>query len=298
MNKIDLNSVDGLTQLLNELSNVIDSKINKVKLNENINKVNELSFFECKQLFDNMSANLFETKNGKKYIAKYVKLIKENRCLREVFTLYESFIKENQINNTQLFVTESCNYINSMDYKLYKKGVNEVRQLIKKALKECALNDNDFNNIINENSEINKAITFVFENKKSAKNMNLYTENISTIVNYLDNNKQSINENAEIVKFEDLKGIFDNNLELWENAVIEKLVLCNMSDGNKGTLFEEYKTKCLQLIEETLNDEDITLETKTHLTTMKTQLNEKVYKEETANDDILKLANLEYTLLN
>jgi hypothetical protein len=298
MNKIDLNSVDGLTHLLNELSNVIDTKINKVKLTENINKVDKLSFFECKQLFDKMSASLFETKNGKKYIAKYVKIIKENSVLREAFTLYESFIKENNINNTQLFVTESCNYINNMDSKLYKNGVNEIRSLVKKALKECALNNDTFNTVINENSEINNAITYVFENKKTAKNMNLYTENISRIVNYLDNNKSNINESTDVADVQDLKNLFNNDLELWENAVIEKLVLCNMSNGNKTTLFEEYKTKCLQLIEETLKDEDITLETKSHLSTMKSQLNEKIYKEETANDDILKLANLEYTLMN
>jgi hypothetical protein len=80
--------------------------------------------------------------------------------------------------------------------------------------------------------------------------------------------------------------------------VIEKIVLCNISNGNKETLFEEYKSKCIGLIEETLGDEDITLETKSRLSTMKGQLSEKMYKEETANEDILKLANLENTLLN
>ena len=33
MKNFDLNSVDGLTRLLSELNNVIDNKINKVKLN-------------------------------------------------------------------------------------------------------------------------------------------------------------------------------------------------------------------------------------------------------------------------
>jgi D-alanyl-D-alanine carboxypeptidase len=111
------------------------------------------------------------------------------------------------------------------------------------------LNNDTFNTVINENSEINNAITYVFENKKTAKNMNLYTENISRIVNYLDNNKSNINESTDVADVQDLKNLFNNDLELWENAVIEKLVLCNMSNGNKTTLFEEYKTKCLQLIE-------------------------------------------------
>lgn len=298
MNKIDLNSVNGLTQLLSELSHVIDNKINKVKLEENINKVDTLSFFECKQLFDAMSKQLFESKNGKKHIAKYVKTIKENHSLREVFVMYENFIKPNNIKDTKLFVTESCTYLNTIDSKHYKRGVNEIKSIIKKALKECALSSEDFNRVINDNVEINQAISFLFENKRSSKNMSLYTENLSTIINYLDNNKQIVAEGTETATFNELKKTFDNDLELWENAVIEKIVLCNMSDSNKNTLFEEYKNKCLTLIAETLEDEDITLETKTRLSTMRGQLNEKMYKEETANEDILKLANLEHTLLN
>ena len=189
-----------------------------------------------------------------------------------------------------------------MNKKAFKEGVNKVKDIIKKSLKECEMSDSEFNAVINENKNINESISFVFENKKSAKNMSLYTENVSKIVEHLNNNKEMIeetNENTHLQEnFNDLKAIFDNDLELWENAVIEKLVLYNLSNGDKNTLFEEYKTKCLNLIEESISDEDITIETKSHLNTMKTQLNEKTYKEETANEDILKLANLEYTLLN
>lgn len=302
MNNLDLNTVNGLTKLLNELNAVIDTKINKVRLNENINKINDLSFFVCKQLFDNMSNRLYETKNGRKCIAKYVKTIKGNHVLREAFTLYETFMNKNNINDVQLFVSESCNYINAMNKKAFKEGVNKVKDIIKKSLKECEMSDSEFNAVINENKNINESISFVFENKKSAKNMSLYTENVSKIVEHLNNNKEMIeetNENTHLQEnFNDLKAIFDNDLELWENAVIEKLVLYNLSNGDKNTLFEEYKTKCLNLIEESISDEDITIETKSHLNTMKSQLNEKTYKEETANEDILKLANLEYTLLN
>jgi hypothetical protein len=298
MKNFDLNSVDGLTRLLSELNNVIDNKINKVKLNENIKSVDTLSFFQCKQLFDNMSERLFESKNGQKYIAKYIKTIKGNKLLREMFSIYDSFITPNNINDVSLFVSESCNYINSIDNKNYKKDINEVRKVIKKALKESSISDKEFNSIVNKNRDINQSISFVFENKKTAKNMNEYTNNVSNIINYMNEHKSKETTISENKTYNDLKNIFNNDLELWENSVIEKIVLYNISNGNKETLFEEYKSKCIDLIEETLSDEDITLETKSRLSTMKGQLSEKMYKEETANEDILKLANLENTLLN
>ena len=99
----------------------------------------------------------------------------------------------------------------------------------------------------------------------------------------------------------DIRGIAsDNGKEKINltNEVVEKIVMTNIKNGDKSELFEEYKKGCINLIEENLQDEDITIETKSRLSTMKAQLNEKVYKEETANEDILKLANLEYTLLN
>lgn len=296
---MNLNSVEGLTKLLNELNCVIDNKIKKVKLDENIKKVDTLSFFECKNVFDGISDRLFESKKGQSCIAKYIKLIKENKDLRDMFTLYENFITPFNILDTKLFVTESCGYANDINKQNYKNGTKALRRLIKTSLKECSISDEDFNNILNEKKEINDSITFVLENKKTAKNLHLYTENLSNIINYIDKNKEPLNESVkEEHSFKDLKGVFENDLELWENAAIEKIVLCNISNGDKEKIFEEYKEKCLTLISETLEDEDITVETKSHLSTMKNQLQEKKYKEETINNDILKLAQLENTLLN
>lgn len=300
MSNLQLDTIDGLNKLSKEINAVIESKKNEIQLNENIKKVDELSLYSCIQLFEGISDKLFSTKNGQKCIAKYANVIRSNNDLKESFIMYKSIKEPINITDVNMYVCEACDYVNTLNNKNFNKGLNELRNVIKKALKESKISNEMFNTYVEGNKTINSSLQYVFENKKTAKNLNEYTNNLTKIVNYVNENKKTISiEESEIVTYGDLKKIFENNeLTTWENTVIRELVLCNLSKGDKSGLFEDYKNRCLNLIEETILDEDITLETKSHLTTMKSQLNEKIYKEETANEDILKLANLEYTLLN
>lgn len=299
MSNLSLDTIDGLTKLSKELNLVIENKINKLQLNENIKKVDELSLYSCVQLFESISDKLFSTPNGQKCIAKYANIIKANNDLKESFIMYKNIKEPTNMTDVNLYVCEACDYVNTLNNKNFNKGLKELRNVVKKALKECKISNEMFNTYTEGNKTINESLQYVFENKKTAKNLNEYTNNIANIINYVNENKKntSIIE-SESATYEDLKNIFENSdLTKWENDAVEKIVMCNIKNGNKSELFETYKNECLVLIEENLNDEDITLETKSRLSTMKVQLNEKVYKEETSNEDILKLANLEYTLL-
>ncbi len=299
MNDLKLNTIDGLTKFSKEFNSVIENKINEIQLNENIKKVDELSLYSCVQLFECISDKLFSTNNGQKCIAKYANVIKSNNDLKEGFIMYKSIKEPRNIVDVNLYICEACDYFNTLNSEKFNKGLKELRNVIKKSLKECKISNDLFNDYLNSHKEINDSLQYILENKKTSKNLNEYTSKVAYIIDYVNENKKTVClENSESATYSDLKNVFENNdLTSWENNAVEKIVMCNIQNGNKSELFETYKKNCLDLIEESLNDEDITLETKSRLSTMKTQLNEKVYKEDTANEDILKLANLEYTLL-
>lgn len=299
MSNLSLDTIDGLTKLSKELNLVIENKINELQLQENIKKVDSLSLYSCVQLFESISDKLFSTPNGQKCIAKYANIIKANNDLKESFIMYKNIKEPTNMTDVNLYVCEACDYVNTLNNKNFNKGLKELRNVVKKALKECKISNEMFNTYTEGNKTFNESLQYVFENKKTAKNLNEYTNNIANIINYVNENKKNTSiVESESATYEDLKNIFENSdLTKWENDAVEKIIMYNIKNGDKSELFETYKNECLGLIEENLNDEDITLETKSRLSAMKVQLNEKVYKEETSNEDILKLANLEYTLL-
>ena len=307
MSKLNLNTKDGLTRLMNEMNSVLEKRIKTVELNESIDNVNNISFLECKQIFESISDKLYETKEGQKIIANYIHTIKNNAPLRALYTLSENIKTLNKgekkfISNPSMFVTESINMVRELDQKKLQEGINRLRSEIKKAIKEAKITSTDVDNAVLENKQLNESLNYVFMNKKNVANLLEYTNKMNDVVSFVCENSTNEFKGDPILeenkKLSDLKNLFSNDLELWENKVISKLTLYNLSGNDKKPLFEEYKDSCLKLIDEALEDSDITLETKSHLSTMKKQLSDKTFLTESATEDILKLANLENTLKN
>ena len=307
MSKLNLNTKDGLKRLMNEMNSILENRIKIAELNESIANVDNISFLECKQIFESISDKLYETKEGQKIIANYIRTIKSNAPLRALYTLSENIKtlssgEKKFISNPSMFVTESINMVRELDQKKLQEGIDRLRSEIKKAIKEAKITSTDVNNAVLENKQLNESLNYVFMNKKNVSNLLEYTNKMNDVVSFVCENSTNEFKGDPILeenkKLSDLKNIFSNDLELWENKVISKLTLYNLSGNDKKPLFEEYKDSCLKLIDEALEDSDITLETKSHLSTMKKQLSDKTFLTESATEDILKLANLENTLKN
>ena len=307
MSKLNLNTKDGLKRLMNEMNSILEKRIKTAELNESIDNVDNISFLECKQIFESISDKLYETKEGQKIIANYIRTIKNNATLRALYTLSENIKTLNKgekkfISNPSMFVTESINMVRELDQKKLQEGINRLRSEIKKAIKEAKITSIDVDNAVLENKQLNESLNYVFMNKKNVANLLEYTNKMNDVVSFVCENSTNEFKGDPILeenkKLSDLKNLFSNDLELWENKVISKLTLYNLSGNDKKPLFEEYKDSCLKLIDEALEDSDITLETKSHLSTMKKQLSDKTFLTESATEDILKLANLENTLKN
>ena len=307
MSKLNLNTKDGLKRLMNEMNSVLEKRIKTVELNDSIDNVDNISFLECKQIFESISDKLYETKEGQKIIANYIRTIKSNAPLKALYTISENIKtlsngEKKFISNPSMFVTESINMVRELDQKKLQEGIDRLRSQIKKAIKEAKITSTDVDNAVLENKTLNESLNYVFMNKKNVANLLEYTNKMNDVVSFVCENSTNEFKGDPILeenkKLSDLKNIFSNDLELWENKVISKLTLYNLSGNDKKTLFEEYKDSCLKLIDQALEDSDITLETKSHLSTMKKQLSDKTFLTESATEDILKLANLENTLKN
>ena len=57
MSKLDLNTKDGLKRLMNEMNSILEKRIKTAELNESIDNVDNISFLECKQIFESISSS-------------------------------------------------------------------------------------------------------------------------------------------------------------------------------------------------------------------------------------------------
>lgn len=292
MKNIDLTKVEDLTSVKENMINIFDKKINEAKLNNFIDNVNSLSFVECKQLFEGLSDKLFDTEKGKKIIGKYASTIKECKELKTLYILSENLTTRKEIIDTKMYVMECSSFAN----KVSKKDMKKFHNIIKEAIKFSGLNSEELSNILNINKELNESINFVLSNKKKPSNLSDFTKHVTLISESLNKNVNTENNTEYDSDVNSLTDIMESkNLEDWEKEVIEEITLCNLSGNNKLNIFEKYKEQCLSLIDENLENSE-NLETTSRLNTMKGQLSERVYKEDSANEDILCLAELKKTL--
>ena len=87
----------------------------------------------------------------------------------------------------------------------------------------------------------------------------------------------------------------ENELESWEKNAIWDIVSTKLSNGSCESLFENYKSNCLNKMDEILNGREDVVE-KSRLSAMRQQLEEKKFSEGTLTEDILNLSKLYTTL--
>jgi len=299
MKKVNLNTSETLSQLKESFNKTIDKKIKKVQLTEKLKEMDGFSFCESKMLFDTLLDKLYENTRGKKLITSYIKLIKENKSINNVYRIMESFGKLNNTNPTltAYLIGEMCNNINRKELSGGEKKMNTI---LKEAVKINGMSVEDINNIVNENKKITDNISYFCKNKMKSSNLNESIKIINSISELLNENKVNTLDESNNVDnktlMRDLNNLMNNDLTLWENKVIKDISMCTMSDGNKEELFETYKNDCISTIDGMLDDSDV--DATSRLFSMKQQLSEKKYSEETLTDDLFKLAELKETLKN
>ena len=283
MKKLDLNMSEDLFRLKESLNNVIDAKIAEQKLSEKINEIDNLSFGEYKALFEDIMPDLSDSVEGKKLIASYVKLIKENKSVNVLYKILESKnYSELDSTATAYAITD---ILEGVDRNLLKEGEKQMYNLFKESVKyvKNGLTCENIDNVLSTNATVNNAISYLTHNsdKNNIKQLN---ERVSCIKVLSDLVNESIKKTNNCVYAEkhnqnaidEINNLIENAENSWEREVLKDISLCAVSNGDKKELFETYKTDCINVIDSIVS-EDVVERSRLH--GMKEQLQEKAYRE-------------------
>lgn len=294
MKKIDLANINNLELLKENFINVIDEHISREKNRMAISNADSKNVGELKYIFEHVSDKLYNDAFGKGLIKKYINTVKENKGLKNFYTLFETIKNVNGVNDSSVFLSEAI--------KLTKKiGVNEekkLRSVVKEAILSSDMSDDDLNSIMDSYSKnIDKEISTVLLEKCTPKNILEYSNSLDKVRNMLGDRHDVVNESKESPKeiVDKLNGLVDESFEQWERDVIRDISLYTVANKDKSELFEAYKNDCINLIKETIENCE-SVEEKSRFTTMSENLLNKQYCEENFAADMLKLSELKDTL--
>ena len=300
MKNTTFKTIGDFQRLKESLNDVIDKRITKMKLEECINSFNSLPFACLNEIFKNTVDKLYETKEGKRLIKKYVKTIKESNDLKKVYSIYNIVNSPNKINDGTLFIKESISLIKEIDKKNYGDSLSSISDIVKECTVSANLDTEAIENIKDKyHGSISESLDYVLFNKIGMNNIVEYTNGLSRITNFINENKKHENdlmvEGKSICELiGDFDKLFTNDIEIWESTAIKDISLAELSGMDKKNIFEEYKTECLNIIEENLNEKDV--ENSSRFQVMKEKLLKKEFNSDTIVEDILMLSELRHVL--
>ena len=300
MKNTTFKTIGDLQRLKESLNDVIDKRITKMKLEECINSFNSLSFACLNEIFKNTVDKLYETKEGKRLIKKYVKTIKESNDLKKVYSIYNIVNSPNKIDDGTLFIKESISLIKEIDKKNYRDSLSSISDIVKECAVSANLDTEAIENIKDKyHGSISESLDYVLFNKMGMNNIVEYANGLSRITNFINENKKHENdlmvEGKSICELiGDFDKLFTNDIEIWESTAIKDISLAELSGKDKKGVFEEYKSECLSIIEENLNEKDA--ENSSRFQGMKEKLLKKEFNSDTIVEDILMLSELKHVL--
>jgi hypothetical protein len=249
------------------------------------------NFGMANYIFENALPSLFKT--NKNIIKEFIETIKNDNNLLVQFKFYNALKNINE----------------GVDKRLY---INEALQILKKSINVKTLNEsnNKLFTIIKENkirptSLINESdlkyfnsCDYLFKHNPKLSNLNFINENLNTVIEYCDykNINNSTSDFASMM--ESFEEKYKNILTEEEKSFVKEIIDTKSENAidKKETLFNKIKSECIEtlntLLESSDNDE------KDGLNTIKGQINNMMFCENTLVKDIAKLLEIRDILKN
>lgn len=300
MAKIDLNKSADLMRLKENMSQILESKIQSALIAETIAKMGEVSLGTLKNIFEGVVDKLSLTPAGEKVIGKYVRTIKENKDLQTVYCLYDVIENPSYLSDTSLFLSEAIEMSKGVNKKNLNEGEKKLAKVVVSAIKESKINNDELVSLIENNKTLNESINYLLTTDKKASNIFDYVNNMDVVNKYINENcpsekKETCDKSIkEIV--EEITDTVNNSLDESEAVAMRDIILTELSNGDKKELFENYKQKCLSEMENIIENSE-NVEEKARVSTMKEQLTAKEYSEETLREDVVTLSKLRNALI-
>lgn len=247
------------------------------------------NFGICYHIFEDSLLKNLNNRNGKKFINEVSNLIKTNKVLKEQFNIYNSICNKKNVSNPESYVDGVLECISKLN--INKSDIRKANEKLIDLI-ESNTNVNKLLNIDDDTLKLYEAIDFVLTNKKSINNIDEYNRIKDSLVEKFDrDNKDKTDNDTVNEKYETslsemtekYKDLTDDEIKLIEDII--------SSDKDKSSLFEEYKSETIGVIDETIKK--ASEEDKEQWLNIKETLSEKKYNKDTLIDDVLKFVEIQ-----
>lgn len=260
--------------------------------------------FGCiKESFENMSPELFKTKEGRVIMAKYIACIKESEELSKMHLLYECVRKANKDVDVNAYINEAVSMIGPVDINKYNESTRKLGKVLGEACEKLGCDKvNSINNVrrfATENDKLNEAVEYVGTHKKTARNLAEYTQSCMVIKEFVDSH-EAVNKLAEHASIDIEKSINEFNEKYGKelDEAGQNLVKELLESTDKESIFNKYKDACLSRIKEKqgIFENDGDKMSSERLGIILEKVNKKGYNPETVNTDVFNLVEMTNSL--
>lgn len=301
MKKLNFKDKETFKKLQESLMDVMNNRYNELCLNELKENLTSAPLYTTKHIFESISKDFYNTPKGKKILKEYVDTIKKNNSLRKAFIIFENMNKPQSVLSPDLFVNENLSFMQEIKLSEYKAGLKKINNIIRESIELAALNTEELEELIKESeTDEAEAIDYLINNRKTLKNIAEYTNKVSTLTESVKNKRIFKSEDAlsESLNISDLLNMINESvsgLGKEEANAVKDLTLISLSGKDGKEIYETYKNKCKDILEEAVKNEEA-LETRSRFQRMLGQINERNYNKSTLNEDVLNFARLYATL--
>ena len=279
-------SLGELNVLKQEIDEAIAKHTKDMILKEEAFNFTKGSLGSIKESFENMSPELFKSVDGRKLIANYKSIVKENKSLAKAMSVYENFRKAINENAIDYVINDIKKYTEAINVKNLNEGIANLKNVLFSSY--MLLGENAKQYCTNINEKYNDAIMFIIENKQKLSNT-IDFANASEVIKECVKNR--INEN---VNHSDLIETIDGTFEKYFNSELTNENFHNNTTKEKA--FEEYKRECMDKITEVINsmenNKNTNNEELSKIKAIYEQVSEKKYSPESVNNDITNLIGI------
>lgn len=249
------------------------------------------NFGMCNETFINVLPTLFKT--NKKAVNAITNLIKEDKNLKAQYLFFNS-LDNCTSDDTMSYIKESLDLLlTKIDVNTLQESNNKLISLIRKY--EIINNDT----ITEDKKKLYENCDYLFKNKRTFNNLNQYTSTLSEVKNYIDKNKVLKENNINVFKLiEDYDKKYSEILTEEEKSFVQEIMDFKKNDKahKKQAFFEKMKNECIKGVDKLL--ETCTANEKNDLLTIKEEIVNKTYCEETLVKDMAKLLELRDIILD
>lgn len=283
--------IENLTKQLNEMC---EKRREEIIVENYSNELANKQFGYIKEGFENLSGVLFENKDTRKYIKRYVNCIKENKDLSKMHMLYECVRKADKEDDMQSYLSEAVSMIGEIDRPNFKKGVKKLGAIFAEAYRAVGKTDGE---IEVNGDRIDEAVEYIAFKKKTPSNLSDYNKCVRAIKEHV----QHYNTSSAFGKknIDEVAGnLIDEFNQKYANELGNNGVAAIKEIAVGGTLNQETFEKCKNECVERISNAKALYESKGEkdsvekLEMVLEKVTLKEYNPETVNEDIKNLIDL------